>query len=81
MDNTFLMAAVEAILFAAGDPVPAARIAQVLGVAEEDVFSAAGMLADDYIHRGSGLRLLRLDEKLQLCSSPEQANNVTRALD
>ena len=81
MNNIILTAAVEAILFAAGDPVPAARIAQVLGVLDADVFSAARQLADDYKNRGSGLRLLILGEKLQLCSAPEQADYVTRTLE
>ena len=81
MDKTYLMSAVEAILFAAGDPVPAQRIALVLGVKAAEVFSAAEALAREYLERGSGLRLLRLDEKLQLCSAPEQAENITRALE
>ena len=81
MDKTYLMSAVEAILFAAGDPVPAERIALVLGVKAAEVFSAADALEREYLERGSGLRLLRLDEKLQLCSAPEQAENITRALE
>lgn len=81
MDRTYLMSAIEAILFASGDPVPAARIALVLGAEVADVESSAALLAEDYIQTGSGLRLLRLDDKLQLCSAPEQAQNVTRALE
>ncbi len=81
MDRTYLMSAIEAILFASGDPVPAARIALVLGAEVDDVESSAALLAEDYIQTGSGLRLLRLDDKLQLCSAPEQAQNVTRALE
>ncbi len=81
MDRTYLMSAIEAILFASGDPVPAARIALVLGAEVDDVESSAALLAEDYIQTASGLRLLRLDDKLQLCSAPEQAQNVTRALE
>lgn len=81
MEYNYLSAAVEAILFAAGDPVPASRISQVLGVPEEDVISTAHNLAENYLNRNSGLRLLLLGEKLQLCSAPEQADNVTRALE
>lgn len=81
MDNTYLMAAIEAILFAAGDPVPVARIAQVLGVEENSIYYAAEELENILVNRGSGLRLLRLAEKLQLCSSPEQAANIARALE
>ena len=38
--------ALEAILFAAGDPVPAQRIALVLGIEKETVLECAGSLAD-----------------------------------
>ena len=76
MDKNYLMSAMEAILFASGEPVPAARIAQVLGAAEDEVYTAA-----ETLERGSGIRLLRLDKKLQLCSAPEHSQTVTHALE
>ena len=79
MEQTEIMAAVEAILFASGEPVLAWRIAQVLGVDTEAVFAAAENLKQHY--DGRGIRLLRLDDKLQLCSAPEYAQAVTRALE
>ena len=79
MEQTEIMAAVEAILFASGEPVLAWRIAQVLGVDTEAVFAAAENLKQHY--EGRGIRLLRLDDKLQLCSAPEYAQAVTRALE
>lgn len=81
MDKNYLMSAMEAILFASGEPVTAARIAQVLGADEEEVFAAADALRDGYIERGSGIRLLRLENKLQLCSAPEHAQTITHALE
>ena len=79
MEQTEIMAAVEAILFASGEPVLAWRIAQVLGVDTETVFAAAENLKQHY--DGRGIRLLRLDDKLQLCSAPEYAQAVTRVLE
>ena len=81
MELTELCAALEAILFASGDPVPAARIAQVLGVEVERVFEAAEALADNLETKGHGIRLLRLDADLQLCSAPEYAQAITHALE
>ena len=81
MDKNYLMSATEAILFASGEPVTAARIAQVLGADEEEVLAAADALRDGYIERGSGIRLLRLENKLQLCSAPEHAQTITHALE
>lgn len=81
MEIKELQANIEAILFASGDPVPAQRVAKVLDTDEERVFAAAELLAQEYLERGSGIRLLRLDGKLQLCSAPEYSQNVTRALE
>lgn len=81
MEMKDIEAAAEAILFASGDPVPAARIARVLGVGEEEVFSAADGLGARLLAEGRGIRLLRLDDKLQLCSAPEYSDAVRMTLE
>ena len=81
MENEYLKSAIEAILFAAGEPVPAARLSLILEVDVEDVFSAAKELADEYSFNQRGIRLLKLDNKLQLCSSPEYAQVITKTLE
>ena len=81
MDFNEIVAATEAILFAAGDPVPTGRIAQVLGVPASEVLRAAEFLRNDYEVKGRGIRLLRLEGKLQLCSAPAYSQHVTRALE
>lgn len=81
METVNIKSAIEAILFAAGEPVPAARISLILGAAEEDVFAAAKELADEYSFDQRGIRLLRLDNKLQLCSAPEYAEVITKTLE
>ncbi len=81
MEINEISSALEAILFAAGEPVPAARIAQVLGVEEEKVLLAASELASEYEKDVRGIRLLRLDSKLQLCSAPEFSQLITMALE
>lgn len=81
METVNIRSAIEAILFAAGEPVPAARLSLILGVDEEDVFAAAKELADEYSFDQRGIRLLRLDNKLQLCSAPEYAAVITKALE
>lgn len=81
METMNIKSAIEAILFAAGEPVPAARISLILGADEEEVFSAAKELADEYSFDQRGIRLLRLDDKLQLCSSPEYAAVITKTLE
>ncbi len=81
METVNIKSAIEAILFAAGEPVPAARISLILGVDEAYVFAAAKELSDEYSFEQRGIRLLRLENKLQLCSSPEYAAVITKTLE
>ena len=81
MDELELKAAVEAMIFASGEPVPAARISLVLGVPEQDVFDCAKRLAEEYESGGRGIRLVRLDKSLQMCSAPQYAKLIARAIE
>ena len=76
-----LTSALEAILFASGDSIPTARLSLVLGTDEEEILRCARELAESYENEGRGIRLLRLDDRLQLCSAPEYAPYVTKALE
>ncbi len=73
--------AIEAILFASGESVPVSRIAKVLDVDEAEVYAAADALAAEYENALRGIRLLRLDRALQLCSAKEYSQLVTMALE
>lgn len=76
-----ITSALEAVLFAAGEPVEASRVAKVLGVEDADIFASAEELKSACEREGRGVRLLRLGAKLQLCSAPEYAQVITRALE
>ena len=76
-----LTSALEAILFASGESIPTARLSLVLGADEEEILRCAAELAEEYEKNGRGIRLLRLDDRLQLCSAPEYAPSVTKALE
>ena len=76
-----LTSAVEAILFAAGDSVPIARLSLILGVDEHDIECAAAELQEYYSANSRGMRILRLEDKLQMCSAPEYAAYITKALE
>lgn len=74
-------AAIEAIVFAGGEPVGTARLAQVLELDEETV----GRIADDWLHafnaRGGGVMAVKLDDAYQLCTRKEYATYVRTAMD
>lgn len=81
MEYKDLLGALEGILFAAGEPVDIDRIAAVLATDRDTVIGAAEHLADELIKRGSGIRLLRLDNNFQLCSAPEYSEYIRLALE
>ena len=78
---TDLKAALEAVLFAAGESVPVGRLSLVFAVEQDEVLQAAKELSDEYDRGGRGIRLLRMDNKLQLCSAPEYAKLIVKTLE
>ena len=81
MEYMNIKSALEAILFAAGEPVPAARISLILEQDEETVWDAARELSEHYEKEGRGLRILKLDKALQMCSAPEYAAVIGKTLE
>ena len=81
MEQVELQRAIEAILFAAGERIDAARLAMALETDEADVIAAADALADVYAYERRGIRILKLEKGYQMVSSGEMADYVTRALE
>ena len=81
MENNEIDAKIEAILFAAGEPVPSQRLALALGLDIAEIFDGAKRLSDDYAFRRRGIRLVRMEDRLQLCSAPEYAEELIHALE
>ena len=76
-----ICSALEAILFAAGEPVKLARLSLILETDEQELAGIALELAQRYEREERGMRILRLDDKLQMCSAPDYAPLITRALE
>ncbi len=74
-------AAVEAIVFAGGEPVPLSRIALALDLDEETTARIADDWVQDVNTRGGGLTALKLDDRYQLCSSKACVDYVRKAMD
>ncbi len=79
---TELEAGLEAVLFAAGDAVSIDRLALALETSVENIVKAADALESLYDFENRGIMLLRLEDKLQLCSRPlygDAARRVTES--
>ncbi|MGI6181098.1 MAG: SMC-Scp complex subunit ScpB [Agathobaculum sp.] len=75
---TELEAGLEAVLFAAGDAVSVDRLAAALEVSRSALLEAADTLESLYDFEKRGIMLLRLEDKLQLCSRPIYAPAARR---
>ena len=74
-------AAMEAVLFASDEPVSLSRMAEALELDTETALRLLEDLVNEYGMRGGGLRILKLDNSYQMCSSTDYAQPVRRALD
>lgn len=81
MSDKIRESTIEAILFAAGEPVDAGRIASIMGIEKDDVLQSAKELADEYSFDQRGIRLVRTGERLQLVSAPEYSETVVKTLE
>ena len=81
MDNKEMQTAAEGVLFAAGEPVHIDRICMALETDRPRAEEALQRLADYYAFERRGIRLVRMEDSWQLCSSPDYAEIIRRAFE
>lgn len=80
--NSETPAALEAILFACGCPVPYDRLCEILGVNSEGLREAAAILKAKYADdRENGIQLITVESAYQLCTKAYVAEYVKKALE
>lgn len=81
MEQAELERIIEAILFAAGEPVESERICFATGCDPDEVETAAKALMDRFSFERRGLRIVRLEKAYQMCSNPAMSAFITKALE
>jgi segregation and condensation protein B len=81
MESRDLEGVIEGILFASGEPVTVERISAVLAVPKEDILETADKIANRLSFDRAGIRLLKLEDSLQLCSAPEYSDYIRAVLE
>ena len=76
-----LQSAAEAVLFAAGEPLEIDRLAQALEIDVQNAESLLLTLSDSYDERESGLQIVKMDDKYQICTRKEYADLIRSVLD
>ena len=74
-------AAVEAILFASGDPVHVDRLCVALELDRSTVEQALQKLMDAYAYERRGVRLVRMEDTWQMCSAPDYGEVIRKAFE
>ncbi len=81
MDEETLTRGIEAVLFAAGEPVEIKRLSDTFETDPDEIVRVTEALADRLSFDRRGVRIVRLGEAYQMCSSGEMADFVTKALE
>ncbi len=74
-------AAIEAILFASGEPISVKRLADTVEVEEETVYKICKTLQDRKKTEESGICIVELNDSFQMCTNPDFADCVKKALE
>ncbi|MFI3177089.1 MAG: SMC-Scp complex subunit ScpB [Eubacteriales bacterium] len=70
MNRESQFATIEAVLFAVGESVSLARIAEVIQVEKEDTRILLEEMMEEYSQKSRGIMMIELDGSYQLCSKP-----------
>lgn len=76
-----LQAVAEAVLFACGEPLEIEKLAQVLEIDVENAESLVTTLADSYAERESGLHIVKMANRYQICTKKEYSEQIRNVLD
>lgn len=76
-----VLSALEAMLFASGEPVDVGKLSEVLDIDIETVTKLLRHLGDVYDERNSGLMLIKIENKYQLCTREAYSEEVRRLLE
>ncbi len=73
--------AVEAILFASGEPVDEVRIIEAAGIEKNDLSGIIKALNDRYTDSGSAINIIHLGNKYQMCTKKEYSEYIKAAME
>lgn len=80
MEEAEIKRAIEAILFAAGDPVGVDRMALAIGAGRDQIEENLKALMDAYSFERRGIRIIRLEDAYQMVSAQELPRSSPRAI-
>lgn len=79
-DKSKILAAIHAILFASGDAVEIKKISQTLDLSLKETLECINCLKEKFDLPESGIRLIKLSDKIQLCTKEEFSDIIKKIL-
>ena len=79
--NKELLPALEAVLFAGGEPISAARLVKVFEIEPDELGELLAALGESLDKEGRGIKLLNLDGAYQLVTREKYENYIKEAFD
>lgn len=80
-DIQTVSAAIEAVLFASGEPISVKRLAEAVEIEEETVYKICKTIQDRLNEEESGVCLMEMNDCFQMCTKPAFAEIVKKALE
>lgn len=81
MDIKHVKAAIEAVLFASGEPVPIERLAQAIEIDRATLQKILSLMTEEREASNFGVNIIKVDDSYQLATKPEYAQNIRNAMD
>ena len=73
--------AVEAIIFASGEPIATDKLMSILDIDEKELKYISDMLEEKYGSKESGIKLIHLEDSLQFCSNTDYIEQVREVME
>ena len=78
MEIREIQAAIEAVLFAAGDAIELERLADIVDVDKKSLREILKKMIDEYNYERRGIHIIRMEDSYQLCTRGEFSEYVSR---
>ena len=78
MEIREIQAAIEAVLFAAGDAIELERLADIVDVDKKSLREILKKMMDEYNYERRGIHIIRMEDSYQLCTRGEFSEYVSR---
>ena len=81
MAEMITVKALEAVIFASGEPISVSRLAEIFEVSKDEIKDAADKLCEKYNSNNSGIELLKLGDSYQFASVSRYGDYIKKAFD